>query len=140
MDFVDNLINIQKTFAEPNEEIIRTIEYLSKKYELVVLTNYFTEVQKGRLEKARILKYFKDVYGGDIYTKPNPRSYKNACGKHKKEECLMVEDSYKYDIEGSLKFGLKVIGVETKKLPDSDKYKKIKDVTELSNNFIGGII
>src|SRR5574344_255154 len=44
-----------------NSNIINTLEYLSKKYELVILSNWYIDSQRNRLSKSGILKYFKDV-------------------------------------------------------------------------------
>ena len=53
---------ISKLVRPLNNEVKNTLKYLSNKYELVVLTNWFTDCQQKRLEKAGILKYFKKVF------------------------------------------------------------------------------
>ena len=109
---IDNKIDIKflNTFldkfgymSEVDNKVIELLEYLSKKYELVVLTNWFTNPQKERLRNAHMLKYFQEVYGGEIYMKPSIDAYINACGNHKPKECIMIGDDYKKDIEGAYK-------------------------------------
>lgn len=89
---------------------IETFDYLSNKYELVVLTNWFTEQQKARLEKAGIMKYFKTIIGTDIVkNKPHKESYTKACLPYNLDECIMIGDSVTCDYEGALKVGMKAI-------------------------------
>ena len=78
-------------------------------------------------------KYFTKVFGGDeIKLKPRPEAFLKAIYPNKKEECLMIGDSLKMDIEGALNVGLKVIAVDYfNKLPKSDKYILIDDIKKL---------
>ena len=56
MDFVDCLFENQSVLIDIDDSTIGTLKYLSKKYELVILTNYFKEVQEKRLENAGLIK------------------------------------------------------------------------------------
>lgn len=51
---------------DDNQELIETIDQLSRKYELVLLSNYFEKSQRGRLEHIGIDKYFSEYYGEKI--------------------------------------------------------------------------
>ena len=135
MNFINKLFENQKKLAEIDDNLIEIIKYLSKKYELVVLSNYFKEIQIGRLKTAKIYDYFTNVYGGDdVKLKPNKESYLRAIYPNKIEECIMIGDSLKYDIEGALKIGLKAILYDyNNKLPDSEEYIKINKLEELKN-------
>lgn len=135
MNFIDKLFENQKKLAEIDDNLIEIIKYLSKKYELVVLSNYFKEIQIGRLKTAKIYDYFTNVYGGDdVKLKPNKESYLRAIYPNKIEECIMIGDSLKYDIEGALKIGLKAILYDyNNKLPDNEEYIKINKLEELKN-------
>lgn len=130
ISFVDKLIIYQKDLAEVDKEIIETLEYLSSKYELVLLTNWFKETQIGRLEKAKILKYFKEIYGPeDSKIKPNKESFYKALNGRKEEECIMIGDNEIVDIKGAENVGIKTIQVD---LFNKYKNKKvIKNITEL---------
>ncbi len=135
MSFVNKLFEEQKNLSEINEDLIDTLKYLSSKYELVVLTNYFKEVQVGRLKHALIDKYFKTVIGGDeVLQKPNFESFEMAVGNFKKSECIMVGDNLKIDIEGAINFGIHAIVCDYFNLiPSSNKYLKIQKISELKN-------
>ena len=43
-----------------DNNLIDTLDYLSKKYELVILSNYFTEIQENRLKNAKIYKEYEN--------------------------------------------------------------------------------
>ena len=70
--FIEKLAEEQSNCVYEDKELIKTLDYLSKKYDLYAISNWFTETQKKRLEKMGILKYFKNVYGADEnYFKPD---------------------------------------------------------------------
>ena len=77
--FLDTHFRNLGIYAIPdnNEELIKTIEQLSKKYELVLLSNYFEESQRGRLKNIGINKYFTEYYGEKI-CKPNRQAFIEA--------------------------------------------------------------
>lgn len=78
-DFLDTFFRNSGLYAIPddNKELIETIEKLSKKYELVLLYNYFEKSQRGRLEHIGINKYFTEYYGEKI-CKPNRQAFLEA--------------------------------------------------------------
>ena len=45
-----------------NNNTINILNYLSKKYDIVALTNWYKDIQYKRLEKVGISKYFKKIY------------------------------------------------------------------------------
>lgn len=114
-------------------EIIETLEYLYKKYELVILTNWYYESQYNRLKKARIDKYFKKMYTPETYKmKPNKESFEIAADG-KIEESIMVGDSFKTDIEGAINAGMKAIHIDKKQKENIENkdYIVIKNFEEL---------
>jgi len=62
---------------DDNQELIETIDQLSRKYELVLLSNYFEKSQRGRLKHIGIDKYFSEYYGEKI-CKPDRQAYIDA--------------------------------------------------------------
>ena len=124
---------LKDVIPDINEKLINTIDMLSKKYELVLLTNYFSISQLNRLNNMGIGKYFVEVYGEGLI-KPNKDSYIMACGFHKPEECVMIGDSLYLDVECAQKAGLKVIFVNTNKKPTDNlnvvAVDKVEDITE----------
>lgn len=135
MEFIDTFFEKQKKLASFDQEIYNTIEYLSEKYELIVFSNFFTEVQEGRLETLGVRKFFSKIYGGDILkTKPCKESFEKIIGENNPKECVMIGDSLKYDIQGALNAGMQVILYDYKKqYNDTYDYPVIKSIPELKN-------
>lgn len=92
------------------ESTIKVLEYTKSKYEVVVLTDWYKEQQVKRLEKAKILKYFQEVYAAEnTKRKPFKEAFMQAIGENKPEECIVIGDDFQRDIEGALKAGLQAI-------------------------------
>lgn len=131
MNFIEDLLENQKELAVVDENVCETLEYLSKKYELVILTNYFTETQKGRLEKAKIAHYFKEIIGGDqVLIKPNIESFKKAMMS---KDDIMIGDSIRCDIEGAINAGIKAIQIDYFNKYEKSNVPLIRNINELKN-------
>ena len=120
-DFIYDIRKSQYHLSEYDPVLEETIKYLSNKYDLIVLTNWFADVQKNRLENAHILKYFSRVVGGEVCNKP--KSFEGINENYKYEECLMVGDSDRFDIEPSKKLGMK-----TYKINQIEDLYKLKEM------------
>ena len=130
LEFVDILLEEQtKCYRKFTESEIETLEYLSNKYELYVLTNWYTYTQRKRLENAGILKYFKKVSGGDERElKPSLKAFDIVDNK---EECVMIGDSIKHDIEPALKLGMQAILITKNNVKKDLRYKQIRKLEDL---------
>ena len=125
--FLDKFMEVYDNLdIELNEGVEETLRYLSKKYSIVALTNWFTKSQKNRLKKLDILKYFDEVYGGDYKAKPYKEAFIHAAGEYKLDECVMVGDSIDMDIEPALKLGMK-----SYLYGSNDKYECIDKISDL---------
>lgn len=118
--------------SEEIPEVNEVLDYLGKKYELVILTRWFQEPQIRRIEHANMLQYMKAVYGGDLVMKPSIDAFKMACGEYKPEECIMIGDTYDIDIIPASKCGLNVIYYNYKNNDNPNGYPSIKDLKELT--------
>lgn len=136
MKFPDNAVDLliewlsNCVIGKAGDDVVETLKYLSEKYELVILSNSFEEVQTRRLEKYGILKFFKQVYGGEIAMKPKNEAYLRALGNCKPSECMIVGDNFNFDIVEPSKLGIKPIYVSKKK---NKEYITIKSVAELKD-------
>ncbi len=130
LEFIDEYIKtIGNQVATNDENLEECLKYLSTKYDLFVISNWFTESQRMRLEKMGILKYFKKIYGGDInYLKPNPKTFDIILKDYSKEDCIYVGDKLKTDIEFAESLGIKPIW---KTEEESNKYITIKKISDL---------
>lgn len=88
-----------------DDNLIKTLEYLNEKYELVVLTNWYGESQEERLKNAGIYKYFKKIYDGEKYAKPHKEAFLQALDGHMPSECAMVGDNLNIDIKPAQAMG-----------------------------------
>lgn len=128
MDFIDAWQDNLGLMADEDPKVNDVLDYLSKKYELVVLTNWFKAPQEKRLETARMRQYFIEVIGGDDYKKPDPRCFKKAIGHHKPNECIMIGDNLEEDIKAALSVGLKAIYLSKE---NENGIKTIENLSEL---------
>ena len=136
----ENIGRIAVPEEYPKEDF-ETLAYLSKKYELVILTNWFIECQIKRLENIGICKFFTEFYGAEKYAKPYKESFEQAAGKFQMDEIAMVGDSLKMDIKGAIDAGIKnVVWRDIKN--KAEEYKEelegvyvIKELKQLKNIF-----
>ncbi len=131
--FLDLLLKNQEECAgKVSDELIDTLEYLSNKYELYVLTNWFTSCQIGRLKKAGIYKYFKEVQGGEGYLKPHKEAFLKILKEEEFKDSIMIGDNLEVDIKGALNIGIRAILYNYKnKDIKEDNYKVINKLTDL---------
>ena len=98
-----------------SKEMIDTLEYLKSKYDLVILSNWFTISQENRLKKMGIDKYFsKQIYTDKVKNKPNKEAFMEAIKPYNIDECIMIGDSIEKDIMGAESIGMKAILIDDK--------------------------
>ncbi|MBQ3415177.1 MAG: HAD family hydrolase [Clostridia bacterium] len=121
----------EKVILDKNEKLIGTLNELSKKYEMVLLTNYFRKTQVNRLNNMGIGKFFSKCYGEERI-KPNYEAFINSCGNNRPNECVMIGDDIELDIKGAKKAGLNTIFVNSKNVKDikvnTITVKKVEDI------------
>ena len=95
------------------------LEYLKNKYKLVILSNGDGKQQRKKIEYTGLDKYFfYIVISSEVgYSKPEKEIFEIACKmvNSKPENCIMIGDKYKVDIEGSLNAGMYGIWINRKK-------------------------
>lgn len=134
--FFEELKNV---IPRKNELLIETIRNLSDKYELVLLTNYFSESQLNRLNNIGVGHFFVECYGEKMI-KPNNEAYISACGKYNPSECVIIGDDIFLDIEQAQKVGLNTIFVNTKNIKNYNiKTFEVQRVEEINVNLINVI-
>lgn len=132
----NNILESQKDCVDEIDDSIKeTLEYLESKYELVILTNWFEEVQVERLKKVGIYKYFKEIYCSDKYpSKPNEEAFISALNGVDKSDAVMIGDNFKIDIIPAVNMGLKAVWITNKDV-SSDEYSVIHNISELKEMF-----
>ncbi len=105
-----------------------TLDYLSQKYELVLLSNYFEESQRNRLKAMGINSYFSEYYGEQCI-KPYKESYLMACKNHLPYECVLVGDHPILDSKVPKSLGIHTILLADNKNDEADYI--IENIKEL---------
>ena len=105
------------TLVPGAKEMLENLQ--AKGYRLFAASNSFGHLQRSRLERAGILKYFEDTYiSMDIgYDKPDVRYFEEAlrrCGLQP-NEVLMIGDSLTTDILGAQAVGMDTIFVDRRR-------------------------
>ena len=95
------------TFPEA-EDLIKT---LSENYKLVIITNGIKEVQRNRINKSNLGKYFESIIiSGEVgVSKPNIEIFNitlNSINFRDKSKVLMIGDSLSSDIYGGFISGI----------------------------------
>ena len=122
-----------------NQLLIDTVQRLSQRYELALLTNYFAESQLNRLNNMGIGQYFQGCYG-EQKIKPYKEAYLTACGDKKPSECVMIGDDIYLDITRAREEGLNTIWVNSKGINvDTNVGLTVKSVEEISKRLIDRI-
>lgn len=134
MKFLNTTLRaFEKCIPEEDKKVINTLEYLSKKYELVILTNWFADIQTHRLENFGILHFFSKVFAGeDFKIKPYKESFVIAMENRLPQECIMIGDSLKDDIQGAINVGMEAIYINPKLHKETkENYIIINKIDEL---------
>lgn len=109
-DELNNLLDLYSNHSTLiNENTINILQYLSSKYDVVALTNWYKDIQYKRLENVDVGKYFIKVYGIEDGKKPDAKAFKNAVGNNLYSECVMIGDSLNSDINVAKELGMKTI-------------------------------
>lgn len=135
-DFLDIFFDeLKDCVPEYNDKLIGCIYQLSLKYDLVLLTNYFSESQMNRLNSMGIGKYFSHCYGEDLI-KPDVDSYISACGNYKPYECVIIGDDLDLDVIVPKSLGLNIIYVGDS---DFSNVVRVINVCDINSEFIENI-
>lgn len=117
-----------------DKNIIKLLEYLKSKYELVILTDWYKDQQIKRLEKVKILKYFSDTYSAEnTRRKPFKEAFIQAIGDNKPSECVMIGDNFERDIKGALNAGLQAIYYAPNEIKEKKEYYTISKLEDIAN-------
>ena len=112
------------------------LEKMKKDYKLVLITNGDSNQQRNKIKKTNIEKYFSEILiSGEVgIIKPKKEIFELACKKigEAPENCVMIGDNYKLDIEGARNAGLGTVWVNRKN-EEIECKNQIKELKELEN-------
>ncbi|MFI3261057.1 MAG: HAD family hydrolase [bacterium] len=110
-----------------SEHTHEVLSYLSSKYELITLSNWYYDLQYNKFLITDTKKYFKNLYTVDTFgKKPFVDTFKRACYPYDYSECVMIGDSLFSDIQVAKELGMKTIYLGLDK-----EQTCIKDIKEL---------
>lgn len=102
-----------------------TLTYLKTHYQLHIITNGFSEVQRIKMTSAQLLCYFSNLFISEEigFKKPNADIFHHAVEicHTSIDKCLMVGDNIEADLEGAAGVGMDHIFFNPEKL--SHQYK-----------------
>jgi putative hydrolase of the HAD superfamily len=128
--FLDNCP--EKTNLMPHA--IETLDYLTGKYPLYLITNGFIETQHRKLNNSGLDKYFKGFIISEEtgFQKPMKEIYDLAVQKANitHHQSVMIGDSISADVEGALNAGLHAVYYNPDKL-ETEKPKKAVEIYSL---------
>ncbi|MCF6295473.1 MAG: YjjG family noncanonical pyrimidine nucleotidase [Flavobacteriaceae bacterium] len=131
----NDYISFLSTFNHLFDGTIEILEYLHIKYKLHIITNGFNEVQQGKLNNAKIDKYFVTVTNSEMVgvKKPNPKIFKHALSvaNANQENSIMIGDNYEADILGALNFGVDAICFNYHKETLGKEVKQVDNLLQL---------
>ncbi len=111
------------------------LEKLKNRYKLVIVSNGDGIWQRKKIKETGLNKYFSNiVISSEVgCSKPEKEIFEIAYKmvNLKPEDCVMIGDKYKVDVEGSLNAGMYGIWVNRKKEQLSYKYQ-INELNELT--------
>lgn len=131
-DFKANI----NTFAEKIDGAEELLSYLSKKYEVFVISNAAEKQQVMRFEKAGLTKYLKNIFTSEAigFSKPD-KNFFDKCfslSGYSPEEVCVIGDSLSADIAGGKACGTKTIWFDLKATRDDKGLEPDMTVQKLS--------
>ena len=125
--------------AELLENALETVIALAKDHKLVVVTNGLREVQRRRLRKTSLSRYFEEIIVSDEIgaSKPDPEFFEitfEKIGNPRREDVMIIGDSLTSDIQGANNYGFDACWYNPLKSeadPDLDIKYEINDLFEL---------
>lgn len=130
-----NYIKFLPNYNNLLEDAIEVLDYLSRKYDLHVITNGFEEVQHLKLLNSRISAFFKTVTTSEEagVKKPDQKIFNLALQKANAspKESVMIGDNYEADILGAEAVGMQTVFFDYYRLnldTETPGIQKLKDL------------
>ena len=113
------------------------LDYLTTKYELHIITNGFTEVQKKKISNSNLDKYFSCIIDSETVgvKKPNAKVFEYALklAGATQSESLMIGDNLEADVIGALDAGFSAIHFNNNNEPTHSHCRIISNLKSLNS-------
>ena len=140
-DIIDKMADDYVTHLPDHNFLVKdtllVLDYLVNNYELHIITNGFTEVQKKKITNSNLDKYFSCIIDSETVgvKKPNSKVFEyalKAAGATQKES-LMIGDNLEADIIGALNAGFSAIHFNNNNEPTHSHCKIITNLKSLNS-------
>ena len=133
-EMIMTYLSLYKDIPFNNTDMVYDIlDYLSKKYNLIIYTNWYTDNQMSILRKYNLDRFISKIYGWDILPiKPSSEGIKSIVGNDDIKEYVMIGDNIKSDLEVPSSLGMNTIFYNRKNI-EQNTYREIKSLEELKN-------
>lgn len=135
--FSDDFIHYLPLNNHLIEGALETLDYLQTKYNLHIITNGFAYVQESKMINSNLNAYFHTITNSEMAgsKKPHQSIFEFALNQSnaKKEESIMIGDSWEADVLGALDFGMQAIYFNPEKIENKTSVVEISKLTELKN-------
>ena len=134
-----NILNKYRSFVEPYSETLETIKKLSKKFDLIIISNAKKEFIDIQLEETMLKPYFKHVFSSfSDFNKVKKYSdvYKEIISflMIKPHEIIHIGDSKEFDYDSPKKIGIKSFYLDRNKIRNNNYIiNSLSDIERLIN-------
>ena len=122
--FEDDYVSLCPTKTNLFPGAHETLQYMSEKYTLHLISNGFKESSELKVTNTNIRKYFKHFIISEMvgFNKPDKKifAYALTLAGAKKKESLMIGDSLEADVYGAINFGMDAIYFNPNELAQPD--------------------
>lgn len=113
-----------------NEGVIDVLIYLKKKqYQLYIITNGFSEVQRTKIETSGLKPFFNKIFISEEIKSPKPEyeifEFAIKSANARKSQSLMIGDDWEIDVLGAVNYGIDAVLYQS---------KSGQNLTKVSNN------
>jgi len=138
LKFSDDYLDISPKKKNLIDGCNETLEYLLPKYEMVIVTNGFEEIQSTKLSSSGIGRYFKSIVTSARagHKKPSKRIFEFALRENNvaPHEAIMVGDNLLTDIAGAANAKIDTVFFNPNGIVHQTKVNhEIKNLRELKN-------
>ncbi|MBD80716.1 MAG: noncanonical pyrimidine nucleotidase, YjjG family [Crocinitomicaceae bacterium] len=115
-----------------------TLDYLSEKYKLYIITNGFQEIQTIKMHNSGLDHYFEETITSEMVgvRKPDPKIFAYALnrGNARPDQSVMIGDDADVDVVGAQKCGMKGIFFNPNEIGhEKEVDKEISSLSELKS-------
>lgn len=131
-------LNSLKEVAFPIDGAYETLEYLAKKYTLVIATNGPSEAVESKLSKINCLQFFKHVFSSDMTKNKVPKpsaiffdELLEYINYNDRKKVLIIGDSLKSEVQGGMNSNIDTCWFNKNNEELPKEYKPTMTITSL---------